>query len=139
MMQEAPKIDSRSGEEVFRHVAQELKQRLSVDADGGDAERPRHPEQTRQKRHDNPEDRQHRRMAADAGQAGDDGLLAHPGFGVQALNEAQQRLATDWIVRAVRHALLQLQVPLQEEDEFLFACRAFNSGWDGELPPSLRG
>src|SRR5262245_29181357 len=36
MMQQAPKIDKRSGEEIFRHVAQELKQRLSVDVAIGD-------------------------------------------------------------------------------------------------------
>ena len=36
MMQEVPKIDNRSGEEIFRHVAQELKQRLSVDVAIGD-------------------------------------------------------------------------------------------------------
>src|SRR5262245_54114277 len=36
MMQGVPKIDNRSGEEIFRHVAQELKQRLSVDVAIGD-------------------------------------------------------------------------------------------------------
>src|SRR5262245_23627536 len=35
-MQEAPKIDSRSGEEIFRHLAGDLKQRLHVEVDGGD-------------------------------------------------------------------------------------------------------
>jgi Baseplate J-like protein len=36
MMREAPKIDSRSGQEIFLDVARTLKQRLGVDANGGD-------------------------------------------------------------------------------------------------------
>src|SRR5262249_60906663 len=36
MMQQATKSHKRSGEEIFRHVAQELKQRLSVDVAIGD-------------------------------------------------------------------------------------------------------
>ena len=35
-MQEAPKIDSRSGEKFFHDLARDLKERLDIDADGGD-------------------------------------------------------------------------------------------------------
>jgi hypothetical protein len=35
-MQEAPKIDSRSGEELFHILATDLKKRLDIDADGGE-------------------------------------------------------------------------------------------------------
>ena len=37
MMLEAPKIDSRSGKEIFLDVARALKQRLGVDANGGNS------------------------------------------------------------------------------------------------------
>jgi hypothetical protein len=36
-MQETPKIDSRSGEKFFHDLARDLKERLDIDADGGDS------------------------------------------------------------------------------------------------------
>ena len=35
-MREAPQIDSRSGEKFFHDLARDLKERLDIDADGGD-------------------------------------------------------------------------------------------------------
>ncbi len=70
-------------------------------------------------------------------QAFDNSLLADPRFGVQSLDEREQRLAPNGILRAVRYALSQLQIPLEQEDELLFPDRPFDRRRDDK--PRQRG
>jgi hypothetical protein len=65
-------------------------------------------------------------------QARNDGLFSNPRFRVQPLDERDERLAADGIVRAVRNTVTKVQIGVEQEDELILPTGPLDDGRDDE-------